>query len=237
MKERDIPFAAPSPAAPAGTPEQAGELPAGIASVVPVGGSTGRPTGDATGTPAGTGSPLPTPAAKRPAGDATDDHTGTPAAAPATTGDASSVLRLTDPALVSQYLRGGRGRFTLVSRRTGVRFTFKVTQLSKNKRMGTNHDPKFIRVLTGSDNESSYSFLGTFWFREGSFLWHHDKRRRISIRAASAKAIRYLFQHLNNNNLPDGLEFWHEGVCCKCGRALTVPESIAAGIGPTCAGM
>jgi hypothetical protein len=30
-----------------------------------------------------------------------------------------------------------------------------------------------------------------------------------------------------------GAEF---GVCCECGRLLTVPESVAAGIGPVCAG-
>ena len=31
------------------------------------------------------------------------------------------------------------------------------------------------------------------------------------------------------------LEVWHEGRCGRCNRALTVPESIASGIGPECA--
>jgi hypothetical protein len=31
------------------------------------------------------------------------------------------------------------------------------------------------------------------------------------------------------------VEFWHEGKCCRCGRKLTVPASIASGIGPECA--
>lgn len=35
---------------------------------------------------------------------------------------------------------------------------------------------------------------------------------------------------------PGALEIWHEGRCGRCGRKLTVPESIAAGIGPECAG-
>jgi hypothetical protein len=30
------------------------------------------------------------------------------------------------------------------------------------------------------------------------------------------------------------MELWHEGRCGKCGRALTVPESIESGLGPVC---
>jgi hypothetical protein len=32
------------------------------------------------------------------------------------------------------------------------------------------------------------------------------------------------------------IDFWHEGRCCVCGRKLTVPESVADGIGPECKG-
>lgn len=37
--------------------------------------------------------------------------------------------------------------------------------------------------------------------------------------------------------IPPSLEVWHEGRCGRCGRALTVPESIASGIGPVCEGL
>jgi len=30
------------------------------------------------------------------------------------------------------------------------------------------------------------------------------------------------------------LEIWHEGRCGRCNRKLTVPASIALGIGPEC---
>jgi hypothetical protein len=33
----------------------------------------------------------------------------------------------------------------------------------------------------------------------------------------------------------DKLEVWHEGRCGRCGRRLTVPESIESGLGPECA--
>lgn len=35
-------------------------------------------------------------------------------------------------------------------------------------------------------------------------------------------------------DLPE-CEVWHEGRCGRCGRKLTVPESIETGIGPDCA--
>lgn len=35
--------------------------------------------------------------------------------------------------------------------------------------------------------------------------------------------------------LPEGVQFWHEGRCGRCGRRLTVPGSIEIGFGPDCA--
>lgn len=37
-------------------------------------------------------------------------------------------------------------------------------------------------------------------------------------------------------NTDSPIRFQHEGRCCVCGRPLTNPESIDAGIGPECAG-
>lgn len=34
--------------------------------------------------------------------------------------------------------------------------------------------------------------------------------------------------------LPEQVEVWHEGRCGRCGRRLTVPESISTGFGPEC---
>jgi hypothetical protein len=51
----------------------------------------------------------------------------------------------------------------------------------------------------------------------------------------TVRALRYTFRHLPRA-LPAGVEVWHEGHCMRCGRALTVPESISTGLGPVCAG-
>ena len=50
-----------------------------------------------------------------------------------------------------------------------------------------------------------------------------------------AKAFAWFWRVLNGSgNFPAGFEFWHEGRCCRCGKRLTVPESIQGGIGPEC---
>jgi hypothetical protein len=41
-----------------------------------------------------------------------------------------------------------------------------------------------------------------------------------------------LWAHIDD--LPESLEIWHEGSCLRCGRKLTVPESIESGYGPEC---
>ena len=69
-----------------------------------------------------------------------------------------------------QFILAGRARLTLVSAKTGVRFTYRVVQ-------PTETSPHFVKVLTGSDNESSYTFLGSIF--EGK-TYRHGKKSTIS---------------------------------------------------------
>ena len=52
----------------------------------------------------------------------------------------------------------------------------------------------------------------------------------------SVQAFIWFLNRIEADKPTDGFEFWHEGKCGRCGRKLTVPESIEAGIGPECAG-
>lgn len=130
---------------------------------------------------------------------------------------------------LARFVLGGNATFTVVSKKTGVRFTFKVRAAKGD---GDNL-PYFVMVLTGSDNEQDYSFLGTI-FADGNY--RHGRKSVIGQTAPSACAFQWLWQHIEDPALSDKIEFWHEGRCCRCGRKLTVPSSIEAGIGPECAG-
>ena len=120
------------------------------------------------------------------------------------------------------YALAGNARLTLLSTKTGVRFTYRVR---------AKESLFFVAVLTGSDNESDYTFLGTIF---ADRVYRHGRRSTIGFDAPSEKAFTYFWANVMRGRLPEQLEVWHEGSCGRCGRPLTDPESIARGIGPVC---
>lgn len=141
--------------------------------------------------------------------------------------------RLTNKEQVRNFVLGGKALFTLVSAKTGTRYTFKV-------RANDDRSAYFVSSLYGPDNESDYAYLGMLF--DGGAKFVVTKKSRFTVDSSQAKAFAYLWHQLpeglfNFEELPEQLEFWHEGCCCRCGRTLTVPSSIAAGIGPECARM
>lgn len=124
-----------------------------------------------------------------------------------------------------QYTTAGNATFTVLSKRTGHRYTFRVRK-ARSPREGQKDVPLFVGVRTGN----SYVHLGTFFgntFRHSRYVGQHDERSR---------AFCWVWNHLDN--LPqDKVEFIPSGLCCRCGRTLTTPESVARGIGPECAGL
>jgi hypothetical protein len=142
------------------------------------------------------------------------------------------------------FLLAGNARVTFVSQKTGTRFTFRVRRPEETS-------PWFVSLLNGSDNEGDYAFLGTIFPARSATAGHvgalttvyrapqlmayrHGKKSRVGSSAPSARAFAWVAERLLRGELPAGCEVWHEGRCGRCGRALTVPESIASGIGPVC---
>lgn len=125
-----------------------------------------------------------------------------------------------------EFALAGKAIFTVVSKKTGTRFTFKVAKHENS--------PWFVGVLTGADNscDTSYSFLGTL-FEDGEY--RHGAKSRISPQAPSAQAAAWLMPRLFRRVALSQVEIFHEGRCGRCGRRLTVPSSIESGIGPECA--
>ena len=130
------------------------------------------------------------------------------------------------PADARAFVTAGHARFTLRSTKTGARFTYEV------RASGQDGDSRsFVRVLTGSDNESSYTYLGTVF---DGVTYRHGERSGIAPSAPIAKAFAWAWPRLLAGTMPAECEVWHDGRCGRCGRALTVPESISSGFGPVC---
>ena len=134
-----------------------------------------------------------------------------------------STMQFTDGTMARSFVLAGNARFTLVSKRTGTRFTYKVNSGEAGR--------SFVSVLTGSDNSNDYQYLGTI-FADGFFF--HGTKSGIGRDAKSAKAFAFVWKYLTKCMLHDEVEVWHEGRCGKCGKVLTVPSSIESGMGPEC---
>ena len=121
------------------------------------------------------------------------------------------------------FIQAGNAIFTLVGRSS--RFTYRVRESDDGKVF-------FVSVLTGTNNDGDYTYLGII--RNGEF--RRTAKSRISDDAPSHMAFLWSYTMLGRGLLPDALQVWHEGRCGRCARTLTVPESIARGLGPECAG-
>lgn len=133
------------------------------------------------------------------------------------------------------FLFAGKSTVTFVSP-SGNRFTYKVSKLKKEYKSDPNGDDLFfVSVMTGSDNEMSYSYMGTVFAKaNGVKNFKMTRKSKVSKDSKSVKAFVYVMHNLYRNTLAKGVEVWHEGSCGRCGRKLTVPESIENGIGPEC---
>lgn len=131
---------------------------------------------------------------------------------------------------IKKFLIGGYAILTLESKITGKWFTYKIKIKDKNDSLS----PLFVSVLTGTDNESSYTYLGTIFKNVSGLCFRLTKNSKISEKSLSYIVFNFFFNMLMNNRLHNDLNVYHRGICAVCGRTLTVPESLESGIGPTC---
>lgn len=145
--------------------------------------------------------------------------------------------QFTDPIAARQYLQAGKATVTLVSKKTGARFTYRVTT-PKDRETGepVKDGTLMVGVLSGPNNNADYQWLGRV---SRDIFWVGRKNPRpgeIRKDAPSARAFDWTWRMLLRGTIPSDLEVWHEGSCGRCGRKLTVPASVARGFGPECAG-
>lgn len=140
--------------------------------------------------------------------------------------------RITDVTMAKQFVFAGKALFTLKSLKTDRHVTFKVRKPKKVSAGTPSTITHFVSVRDDADGEGSYSYLGTI---NAAGAFYHGRKSLVAHDHWRTNAARWLFEHLARDELPARSELWHEGRCGKCGRVLTVPESIASGIGPECA--
>jgi len=130
-----------------------------------------------------------------------------------------------DPARLKRFILAGNAVFTMVSRKTGGRFTFKVQRAKPNPNYGPTW---FVRVLPSPGSEDDGTLVGRI--SGVVFLRSH------STHSEAPKIFEWLLTAISSNWIAlQQIDFFHQGKCCRCGRTLTLPESIINGVGPECA--
>lgn len=136
---------------------------------------------------------------------------------------------LISPQTAREFALAGNAHMTFKKVDTGTRRTFQITRSKKNEKIF------FVKVLTGPENTTDYTFLGTIKIVDGIAVYTHSHKSPISAQAVSNAAFEWVWNSvINPCREARNLEIWHEGRCCRCGHMLTVPESIESGWGPEC---
>jgi hypothetical protein len=142
--------------------------------------------------------------------------------------------QLEDRADIVKFLEAGNATVTIVSKKSGTRYTFK---FSRPKVEASRSRPIWVSILSGQNNDNDYTFAGTIWINAPGYAFNLGRESTIKATAPSMLLLSWFLKHLNAGSdaaLTRQAEFWHEGRCGRCGRTLTVPGSIASGFGPEC---
>lgn len=129
-----------------------------------------------------------------------------------------------------RHILAGNSILTFRNSKTNNHLTFKVKK-HKDKKLW------FVSYLAGSDNTNDFRYLGIIDkdFKTKKFHFHLTKKSACGKDATVYKGFKVIYNWLSENaGFPEDLEVYHEGVCGRCGRRLTVPESIESGFGPVC---
>jgi len=140
-----------------------------------------------------------------------------------------SIYKLKNVEDVKKFIIGGKAIITLESETTGRWFTYRIKKANKEDK----DSPFFVSVLTGTDNESSYSYMGVI-FNQSKFIL--TKNSKIGKDALSYKAFKVFFDLLKKDVIHEKMTVYHRGICSVCGRTLTTSESLKDGMGPICSG-
>jgi hypothetical protein len=133
---------------------------------------------------------------------------------------------------LNEIMFAGKSIFTVENINSGNWFTYKVESVKK-KKGDLETSVHFVSVLRGENNTKDYMFIGTiFGYKNKGKVYRHSENSHAGKDALSAKVIDWIVRNLDKPF--NSIKIYHMGMCCKCGKELTTPDSIRSGIGPKC---
>ena len=135
-------------------------------------------------------------------------------------------------AISKEFVLAGNSIFT-VEEADGTHHTYRVRYAEAN---GKWPEAYFVGYLAGPDNTRNYAKLGKLDAETGVVSTYGATHNLKSSRklAALNRVLACVWSGDHAAYERHGWRTHHEGRCGRCGRLLTVPESIETGFGPEC---
>lgn len=132
--------------------------------------------------------------------------------------------------LQTNFITAGKAIFT-VSNPTGTHYTYLIQKKEANNGYAESY---FAKLLTGPDNTSHYTYIGTLDPTQGEV--RTTAKSKIQRDDQPFRVLNWALKKIwANAELPEGYKIQPSEACARCGRALTTPESLERGLGPECA--
>lgn len=129
--------------------------------------------------------------------------------------------------VIKNYCMGGHAIVTLSSP-TNVHHTYYIRAPWKNDKNDFSDDIRF--VYTRHSN-GRWMYVGQI-FKDGT-CFRKTKNSFYEVDSPVFKGMKYILRMMNED-FETPMILRHEGVCSRCGRRLTDPESIERGMGKRC---
>jgi hypothetical protein len=128
-----------------------------------------------------------------------------------------------------RFVLAGDAIVTLQSLKSGRHFTYNVQESKPNPDFPNAARIHFVKLLSdGSADDGTFRYLGLI-NEHGQF-----RLTRRSSAGPDAPSVRAFSFFMSLQQLHPDLVIRHTGKCGRCGKTLTVPESIDSGLGPVC---
>jgi hypothetical protein len=123
------------------------------------------------------------------------------------------------------YILGGRAVFTVKSLRTGDHLTYRVNETEKGS------GRYFVSAKVGD----LFLYVGILKSWHGVYDLYTTAKSRVGKESLAVRTFEFILGRYINSYRPHSeISIYHRGVCSRCGRRLTDPESIAWGMGKVC---
>lgn len=148
--------------------------------------------------------------------------------------------RLVYPGEIRKFVLAGNSTFTLRDLRSSwTTYRVKSGKKDRDANWSTGNMDKSIYFVSQLVGPEDYKYIGYLRRVEitGEWVFFPDKKINSFEAPRLTRGFTEFWKLLEQGcRIHPRIEFWHEGQCCRCGRKLTVPESIANGVGPECEG-